>query len=176
VGEIARVNAQLSTFVERPGPAGEPLEPVNDDALLAMEFANGASGMVRVSAVSHVADRTFQQHVRLYGAEGTLELDVHFGGPEEGAVIRGARHEDERFRILPVPDELWGATDRALPFWAQVTDFFTKQPAGPRLFVDAILQNRPHSPSFYDGWKAQEIVDAALESHRSGGWAPVQPA
>jgi hypothetical protein len=30
------------------------------------------------------------------------------------------------------------------------------------------VDDRPASPSFYDGYKAQQVVDAALESHRTG--------
>ena len=47
---------------------------------------------------------------------------------------------------------------------------FLDQPIGARLFVDAIKEDRPVSPSFYDGLKAQEVIDAAFESHRSECW------
>lgn len=47
---------------------------------------------------------------------------------------------------------------------------FHNQSIGPRLFVDAIVENRAVSPSFYEGLKAQEVIDAAFESHRRGGW------
>jgi len=34
--------------------------------------------------------------------------------------------------------------------------------------IDAILENRPVNPNFYDGFKAQQVIDAALASHESG--------
>jgi predicted dehydrogenase len=41
------------------------------------------------------------------------------------------------------------------------------------LFIDAILEDRPAAPSFYDGLKAQEVIDAAIESHERGIWVPL---
>ncbi len=34
VGDIVRLSAHLNTFVERPGPDGQTLDPANDSALL----------------------------------------------------------------------------------------------------------------------------------------------
>jgi len=48
---------------------------------------------------------------------------------------------------------------------------FHDQSIGPRLFIDAIMENRAVSHSFYEGLKAQEVIDAAFESHRRGCWA-----
>jgi hypothetical protein len=47
---------------------------------------------------------------------------------------------------------------------------FEKQSAGPRLFIDAILEDKLPSPNFYDGFKVCEVVDAALKSAETG-WA-----
>lgn len=41
---------------------------------------------------------------------------------------------------------------------------------GIRYFVDCILDDRPVSPSFYDGWKTQQVIDAAIESDGLGRW------
>jgi predicted dehydrogenase len=41
---------------------------------------------------------------------------------------------------------------------------------GDYLFIDSILEDRPISPSFYDGLKAQEVIDAAEQAHQSGCW------
>jgi len=41
---------------------------------------------------------------------------------------------------------------------------------GARAFVDAVLGVGPVSPDFADGYEAQRVVDAALESHASGRW------
>lgn len=166
VGDIARVSAHLTTFVDRPGPDGQPLDPANDSAILHLHFKNGAQGMIQVSAMAHVADREQQQQIVLHGEAGTLEADFTFDAPSE---IRGARHDEERFNILPVPDHLWGEVKRSMPF-DELKELFVKQPVGVRQFIDAIIEDRPVSPNFYDGLKAQEVIDAAIESDRSGCW------
>ena len=40
--------------------------------------------------------------------------------------------------------------------------------AGCDLVVEAIIEDKPLSPSFYDGLKVQEVVDAALKSAETG--------
>jgi predicted dehydrogenase len=171
IGDIARVSASLTTFVERVGPAeDQPLEPANDSALLLVEFENGAQGSIQVSAVTHTADRGVEQHLSLYGEGGTLHADVVFEGVENGSVIRGARQNEAQFQTLPLPDELWGQVEPPEVLAAVVPGLFMKQAAGSRLFIDGIVEDRPVSPNFYDGFKVQQVVDAAIESHRTGCW------
>ena len=165
VGDISRVSAQLGVFVDRPGVDGGRIDPANDCAFLLTEFANGAHGMIHVTAVAHMADRDMQQQVNLYGDAGSLEIDILYGGAEAGAVIRVARNQDEQFQTLEVPASYWGEVSRSDPF-----DVFTKQSAGTRSFIDAILANSPVTPTFYDGYKAQQVIEAALVSHKSGNW------
>lgn len=47
------------------------------------------------------------------------------------------------------------------------------QPVGARQFINAILGKAPVETTFFDGWKAQQVIDAALESHRAGMWVKV---
>lgn len=48
------------------------------------------------------------------------------------------------------------------------------QPAtGSRSFVDAILTGKTVAPSFYEGWQAQRVIDAAIVLHKQGGWVEV---
>ena len=89
---------------------------------------------------------------------------------ELGTEIRGARHDQKQFEVLPVPDHLWGDVDGSAPFLTRFLEVFQKQPVGDRLFIDAILENRSVTPSLYDGYKAQQVIDAAIESHQSGTW------
>ena len=164
VGDIAQVCAQLSTFVERPGPDGQPLDPANDAAAVVMRFANGAQGMVQISTVAQMGERGQEQHVVLHGEEGTLEITNTFAGGE----IRGVHQGEKEFHSLPVPDELGGDADRS-----KVLDLFCTQPIGDRMFIDAILDDRPVAPSFFDGLKEQEVIEAAIVSHEKGCWVAV---
>ena len=174
-GEIAQVCAHLNAFVERPGPEGGTSKPANDSALLLLQFENGAQGAIHVSAVAYTADRFQEQHMVLHGARGTLEADHSLCGSDWALMViktpcqvRGAREGDARFAVLPLPDRLWENADPE-----DSGTVFTGQSAGARAFVDAIVEGRPMTPDFEDGGKVQQVIDAALRSHREGGWVPV---
>ena len=48
------------------------------------------------------------------------------------------------------------------------------QPAtGRRSLVDAILTGQTVIASFYEGWQAQRVIDAALAAHERGEWVEV---
>jgi predicted dehydrogenase len=108
VGEVAAASASLTHFTEGPGPDGQPAEPANDAAVLALRFANGAQGMLQLSAVAHMGDAVQRRQFVLHGEDGTLEAD------------------------------------------------------------------QPLTPSFYHGWKAQQVLQAALDSHEQGRWVSIE--
>ena len=162
-GDIASINARLGYYIDRMGENGEPTESANDTAILLTEFSSGAQGVIQVSAVAYDADRGMHQIVQMYGEAGSLEINVPYQGHEAGAVIRGVRSGEKRFETLEVPDVYWGGVNRSDPYGV-----FTQHSVGPRLFIDAILENRPVSPNFYDGYKAQQVIDAANVAARSG--------
>ncbi|MDQ3854815.1 MAG: Gfo/Idh/MocA family oxidoreductase, partial [Chloroflexota bacterium] len=157
VGDIAGVSAHLATFVERPGPQGQPYVPANDSAVLNVGFENGAHGTIYASVVSHMADRGQHNHVALYGDAGSLELDATFSGGE----LRGVRADEERFATLPLPHDLDPTAS---------SDVDRGPSVGDRAFIDAIVEDRPVSPSFYDGWRVQQVIDAAFASQEQGSW------
>jgi UDP-N-acetylglucosamine 3-dehydrogenase len=169
IGDIAKVLGHLATFVERPGPDGQVLDAANDSVLVAVEFANGAQGTIHVSAVAHVGDRGQDFQVVIYGDAGSLELDFTFAGAE----LRGVREGEEEWHTLDVPDDLWQGVDRSRPFVEQLFEVYTKQPIGDRLFIDAIIEDRPITPTFYDGWKVQQVIDAAIASNEQRSWIAV---
>jgi predicted dehydrogenase len=100
----------------------------------------------------------------LYGENGTLEVTADAAG----SVARGVRAGEPGFQTLPIPDAVWGDVDRDANAWEQIMQAFT------RLFIDSIIEDEPISPSFYDGIKAQAVIEAAFESDRSGYWTDVQ--
>jgi len=90
---------------------------------------------------------------------------VVLGGDREGCTVRGARGSGGALESLPVPDTYWGGVDPATPMVGLLV-----HSGGARAFVDAVLGVGPVSPDFADGYEAQRVVDAALESHASGRW------
>ena len=169
VGDIARVNAHLATVISRPGVDSQVLDAANDSATLTLEFTNGAHGTITVSSVVYMAERDQEQYIILHGESGTLEAELTFpAGRTLPGEIRGARQDDDHFHILPVPADYWDNADRT-----QLLDVFSKRSIGSRLFIDSIVEDCPVTPNFYDGLKVQEVIDAALESDRTGCWAAI---
>lgn len=163
VGEIARIGADLHTFVERYDDEGRPIQAANDSAILAVEFVNGAHGTIHVSAVSHLANHFFAQRITLCGDAGTIHSEVTLAGSS----LRGARSGAEGFEDFGSftfgPDDNFGG----------IFDVFHSEPVGDRLFVDAVLEDKAVSPNFYDGLKVQQVIDAALTSHSERHWVTV---
>ncbi|MBA3943466.1 MAG: Gfo/Idh/MocA family oxidoreductase [Herpetosiphonaceae bacterium] len=169
VGDIARVSAHLATFVDRPGPDGQLLAAANDTATVLLEFVNGAQGLIHVTAVAHVRGRGQDQHIALYGEGATMELDLVDGRIN----LQGSRQDEEHFHTLDVPDELWGGVDLTQGFIRRVNEYVVTEPVADRAFIDAIIADQPVAPNFYDGYKVQQVIDAALASHAHGCWIPV---
>ena len=87
IGDVAKVSAHLHMFFDRPGAGGGVLDPTNDSALLAIEFANGTQGVMQLSSLAYIGTRGMDQRITLHGESGTLEARATF----RGAAIRGAR-------------------------------------------------------------------------------------
>jgi predicted dehydrogenase len=168
VGDIARVSAHLNTFIERPGPHGEILDPANDSALLAIEFENGAQGVIHTSYVPYLGNRMFEMNITLHGQSGTLEVVF----TALSAEVHAVREDNKRFEIKTFPDYLPGDVDQG--DISPMFKIFCKLPVGDRFFIDSILEDRPVIPNFYDGLKVQEVVDAAIQSHENNSWVSIQ--
>ncbi len=169
VGDIARVHARLSSFVDHPGPDGGSIDLANDWAALTLEFENGARGVLQVSSVANEGERGQEQRLSLYGEQGALEYEQNYIHSE----IRLALDGKSRFETLSIPEELTRGVDPGLPLFAQALQMFQTQPIGDRAFIDAILEDRPVKPDFEDGLKVVEVIDAAVESDRTGCWVSV---
>jgi predicted dehydrogenase len=161
------VHAHLTTFSDRPGPDGQPLDPANDSALLTLQFANGAQGTIHVGAMAYIAERNQEQRVVLHGSEGTIEIDFDF---HVGYTIRAARQGDDVFQTLTIPDHILQGVDTTKPMMEQVRHHFSH---GSQMFIRAIVEDRPVSSDFAAGLKVVEIIDAAVEADRRGCWVTV---
>ena len=87
-----------------------------------------------------------------------------------GYSVRGARSDEDTYQELVIPEELLAGVDVNASVMDQLLQVFRTQSVGTRHFVDAIIQDQPVSPTFYDGLKAQEVIDAAIRSDEQGCW------
>ena len=106
----------------------------------------------------------------LHGESGALEALVSSSGREE---MRGLKEGEESFAPLSVPDRFWEGVDRSQSWLEQMIEVYAKQDVGDRMFINAILEDRPISPSFRDGLKVQEVIEAAQKSQESRTWISV---
>ncbi|MFN8490779.1 MAG: Gfo/Idh/MocA family oxidoreductase [Caldilineaceae bacterium] len=169
LGDIAKVSAHLPAYIARPdvAVAGQPLDAANDAALLTLKYQDGSQGVIQVSAVAHTGDRGLECQVVLHGEAGTLEVDLHLNG---GSVIRGARSDEKQIKRLTIPAEMLYGVEQDSSVGEQFNRIFREQSVGSRLFIDAIVNDQPLSPSFYDGLQAQAVIEAAMEADRRECW------
>ena len=161
MGDIASVSAHLSNFVDRVDKNDQPVAPSNDSAMLTLAFTSGAHAVIQLSAVAQVAERGQEQSVALHGEKGTLESQFYIGNPQYS--VRGVHGGEEDFTEIEIPEPLLESVgENAL------LGMFLAQSIGPRLFIDCIVDDKPAQPSLYDGYKAQQVIDAAFQSNRTG--------
>lgn len=162
MGEIISVSAILTNFYDHQTENGQPVTPINDAATLSLTFASGSFASIQLSAVDYVAERNQEQSIILYGESGTLETRFYLGKPRY--FVRGASTQDEAFSELAIPQSfLDGVSESNILFGA-----FFKQSVGCRLFIDCVLDGQTAEPNLYDGYKTQQVIDAAIQSHYTG--------
>jgi predicted dehydrogenase len=80
---------------------------------------------------------------------------------------------EESFQPVKLEERFWYGSDPVGSSWDSFIRLMQTQSIGSRRFVDAILGKEKVEATFYDGWKAQLVIDAALASHRTGKWVMV---
>jgi predicted dehydrogenase len=171
VGDIDRVLASGRTLIsERPGADGDPAAVSVDDIYSMMvEFSAGASGTIEASwaATGHKCDLGFE----LIGDTGSLRFTWERSNQLE--VYSEADAADERgFRTVLIG----GVHPRAGDFWfapAQGLGYGDAFTMGIGELLEAIRDRRQAQPSFVDGLRAAEVVDAALRSAETGRWVEI---
>jgi predicted dehydrogenase len=155
LGDVTSISACTGYHVTRQSTNGRPANPANDTFLGTLEFASGAHIQLHVSGVAHVTDSEMKAHFALHGENGVLEAEWI---PAEPANI------DIQVRGLQ------DGTDERLNDVTQLNllDYFKSNSIGPRLFVDSILDDKAIETGFYEGYKVQQVIDAALRSHQTG--------
>jgi predicted dehydrogenase len=165
LGDIHQVSGKLTTLISRAGPDEQTMDCSNDAAIVALRFSNGVQGVIHLSWVAQVGKSGNRQDVVIFGEEGTLELkNSTLGGGE----IRGIRRGEKDFHVIEIPHELWGANEANVPF-----DIF-KMSTADAAFIDAILSDRIVEPTFLDGYKVQQVIDAAIQSDQQGRWVTIE--
>jgi predicted dehydrogenase len=155
LGDVRRVACRAQMYMDPEGPGDQPMQANNDSAVLLCEYASGAQVTMQLSSVAHLGADFSHVSVQLYGANGSLLLESN----SAGTTITGASGPGGAMQPLPVP--------------AQYENDYLESPIGERLFIDSIRSGQKPVPSFYEGWKAQQVIDAAVEANQTGCWVDI---
>lgn len=153
LGDVATVSAQLGTYFERRNAEGDSVKAANDSAMLLLQFTRGAQVQLEVSAVNHEVSRPFAR-CSVSGEYGSISAGWAVGVPIFSTYLRAGRENDDE----PTLEE----TD------IDILNYFQSKTRGPRLFIESILDDKPTYPGLYEGYKVQQVIDAALLSHHTG--------
>ena len=167
--EITAVSARLRTFVkEAPLSSGEGMGKVTTDdaSSFLVDYEGGAIGTF--VNTNHFTARGFDQRIEVYGSKGALRYDQD--RPYELAVVVG----DDMMRLFAVR-----GIERPQPYpWVPVPvelrdRWSPSEPPRHTLTPDfgaAIRGESDFLPTFYDGMRVQEVLDALLISNEQGRW------
>jgi predicted dehydrogenase len=174
LGPLRRVCGHVARFAPRDRtPDGRPCPPseVDDWSSIIGEFASGATGVWEGTTLA-----------KGYGLSGFGHEWAEINASEASAVYR-----------LHMPNTIWlGRTGQDLAPH-DVPEEFLKPPGSPRdplqgapatvfrydlvwEFVSAIVEGRQAAPSFREGWRAQIVADAVLQSSLKRMWVDIAGA
>lgn len=166
-GRIETVSAQFNYHVERPttDPKGNPYELGEDSAILTFTFDSGAAGVIHVTAVCY-EDTPFGQthHMEFHGSGGTLYSFTDWDTIQQ---VKGAKVGEGMLQELPIPEHIWGKS-RHDTVHNTYRDLFRKEGFMIGQFIDGIVNNEQVQPNLEDGARIQRIMEAAIQSHKTG--------
>ncbi len=171
--DITAVTAQTRIYVpERISrETGQPMKVTTEDqGMILASYSNGAMGYFCGSYI--FTGRGYDQRAEIYGSQGGLmynqqrpyELDVYLE-PEilkRYKVLRKGGTPDTPYTTILVPERLMG--------------LIPDEPGAQRGllmdYIDAYRAEGPFtfSPSFYEGMKVQEVLEAARLAEEEGRW------
>ncbi len=159
IGEIHEVAGTAATMVKRrrlPDSSGMATVDADDNFAFLLRFASGAIASVHFSATSAI---NAGEEITISGSEGILIIQ----GQDE---LLGARRRDVGLRELPIPERLNARLPEFSHYFTRPTILLMQD------WLKAIKTGEwsDHAPSFADGAKVQEILDAVLRSQTQGRW------
>jgi len=173
VGDLTSVSAVARTFVgERPltdDPDRRGKVGVDDGIESVVEFKNGAIG--HIAASRFCGGRKNYQHLEIYGERGSISFNLE----RLNEIKVHLRHHDIKDLESSFHDTL--VTETYHPYWKSwwphglVIGWAETQVHEVYHFLDAIVNDKKVGPigaTFEDGYRCNLVIDAMLESARTG--------
>lgn len=144
VGPVRSIQSRLKTFTALKGKrVGEYPLDANDSAIMQVEFANGALGVIHTTrwATGHANSL----YLHIHGTKGALRIDLD-RSMDELEVCLGADIHKAAWKTLKAP---------------KTTNIYQR-------FITAIRSNTPGTPDFVRGAEVQKLLDACIKSNHLG--------
>jgi predicted dehydrogenase len=176
LGDCKEIFATTQTFIkDRPVSKGSSERvdvKVDDLAIMFMKMKNGALGTVEASRIATGANDDLK--IEIHGKEGAIKFDLMeanwlnvYDNRTEGEPIGGRRGftRIETVQRYPAPAVFPGP--KFMVGWERfhIASMFS--------FLVNVVNKKPAPPTFYDGFKVQEIMESALTSAKNGHWVGV---
>jgi predicted dehydrogenase len=173
LGDFRTVSAHFLTAIpeRKVAGSGEIVAADADDACaFVAEMSSGVQVAVHLSRVAYASNC---HRFEFYGSGGML---VYEADPKAGTWItgrlRGAKAGEKTLSEIPIPERLReGLNPRDLN--VAVGSFLFAQLA--QRFVHGIRTRQPVTPSFLEGLRSQEVIDALVRSAAEERWVQVTP-
>lgn len=171
-GEIEGLYCQLGYTVKRPDVDGEgkPYPVADDQAVVTLQFKNGAQGVIQVTTLAYEATPFGQtHHFDFHGSGGTLYSYTDWDTVQQ---VKGAKVGEGVPKELPIPEHIWNGM-RHDTVHNTYKDTFRTQDFMARQFVTGIVENKEVRPNFRDGLMIQRLIDAAVKSNAEKRWVSI---
>jgi len=152
-GPIAGLSARI---------AGFPDDPETETTVaMALRYASGPLVSLSISCASFLGGG---HRIELFGEEGTLVLHNRSADYMRGFELLHARRPATDFERIAVADPIDAQypDGRIAPVSRLVAKFF-----------DAIESGGNAHPGFAEGYRAQQMIDAARRAHLTGAWTTI---
>lgn len=163
VGPMRRLVANTRTLTPMRG--GQPNDTDDWVAILA-EFRNSASGVLESSKLASGRNESWRSldYVEINGSERSFVFTTGSWNTLQTGKVGGPGLE-----TIEIPREFWKVPGSPRDP-AQGDPLITFRYDQAWEFVDAIRNQRPCSPNFHDGARAQQVMDAAVHSAEIRAW------
>jgi predicted dehydrogenase len=174
IGEIKSVCGMQDTFIKKRKVFGEASKTENvdvDDYTAALiRFENGTPGMLETSWAT--LGRKVLLQVEVNGSEGSIYYD--FENPNDLLLYSSADPKDRQGhrRILMGPAHPYG-TSFTFPATGSGAGFQDSLNNEIYEVVRAVVDRSSLAPSFFDGWKVSQVIEAIQESSSNRKWVDV---
>jgi len=181
VGDIAEVVATTTTHInERPVPTGRDTYSaeaagasmaavdIEDSGQVLFRTASGVTGVLELSRIH--SGRQNYCTIEISGTTGAIAFDYERLNELQVSTTESLGGGFTRVIVGPAQDGglVWSLGGLGVGFAETIIVHM-------RELMDAVYEDRQASPSFADGLKAQEVVDAALRSAETRSWEMVAP-